>query len=467
MKIVMFSINPIYQGFVTGGASKHLFHISKYLGASGHEVIILCTKGESQSEPFSWQPNVKVIPILNFKQPFPGPYNISPGDLAYIAETVSAYLSKADRFYMHDGELLLPFLHNDIPTVISYRDNTYPESILGSFISAADAIIAVSDYSASVLSATMGRLFPDIQGRIKVINNGIDPGQFYEKSYKELLPLIPIDPIADRIILHPHRPERGKGLLETIEVVKLLVNKYQIRNLKVLIPEWLPGMSSNEDEEFYRNIQTKLKDNGLEKNFIFHKWLSQDMMPAYYSLGDLTLSLGYFIEAFGNVAYESLACKTPSIVAKVEVHRTNLPDDLIHKVDYGDYEATAKIAAEILSSQRRVSDVYRQKVLSRFAYKHQMEAYEDIILNCKKQSKIPYKPIEINQRTIFSLAPWCYISQFGIYHDYKNEYLKDSVLRKLLDNRLKEISFSEVKSGGGDWKMLMNWYKQTYLIPAR
>jgi len=191
------------------------------------------------------------------------------------------------------------------------------------------------------------------------------------------------------------------------------------------------------------------------------------MMPAYYSLGDLTLSLGYFIEAFGNVAYESLACKTPSIVAKVEVHRTNLPDDLIHKVDYGDYEATAKIAAEILSSQRRVSDVYRQKVLSRFAYKHQMEAYEDIILNCKKQSKIPYKPIEINQRTIFSLAPWCYISQFGIYHDYKNEYLKDSVLRKLLDNRLKEISFSEVKSGGGDWKMLMNWYKQTYLIPAR
>jgi len=464
MKIVMFSINPIYPGFVTGGASKHLFHISKYLGAAGHKVTILCTKGESQIDPFIWQPGVQVKPVLRFKQPFPSPYNISPGALANIAETVSFHLKNADRFYMHDGELLLPFLHHDIPTVISYRDNTYPESILGSFISAADSIIAVSDYSAAVLKATSGRLFPDLSSRIKVINNGIDSSQFDEKPYRELLTFLPADPSHDRIILHPHRPERGKGLLETIEVVKILIQKYQISNLKILVPEWLPDMASEEDVSFYQTIQAQLKNNDLEEHFIFHKWLSQDMMPAYYSLGNLTLSLGYFIEAFGNVAYESLACKTPSIVAKVGVHRTNLPDDLIHKVDYGDFQATAKIAAKILSSKRRVSDGDRTKVLACFSYHDQMEAYSDTIINCSKQHGLTYQPIEINEQTIFSLAPWCYISDMGIYHDYKNQYHNDPIMRRLLDRQVNQISLSGVEAEGGNWNMLLKWYNDTYLV---
>ncbi len=35
MKIVLFSINPLYPDKVTGGASKHLYHIARHLGELG------------------------------------------------------------------------------------------------------------------------------------------------------------------------------------------------------------------------------------------------------------------------------------------------------------------------------------------------------------------------------------------------------------------------------------------------
>lgn len=72
-------------------------------------------------------------------------------------------------------------------------------------------------------------------------------------------------------------------------------------------------------------------------------------MPAFYSLGRVTLCLGNFVETFGNVAYESLACNTPSIVARVGVHRTLLPDHLIDKVDYGDIDGAVDCVLSILA----------------------------------------------------------------------------------------------------------------------
>jgi len=82
---------------------------------------------------------------------------------------------------MHDGELLLPYLYRDIPTVTSFRDNFYPESILGSFLTQADAIIAVSDFSAEVIKASAGRVLPELKNRVHTVLNGIDT-QLYHPS---------------------------------------------------------------------------------------------------------------------------------------------------------------------------------------------------------------------------------------------------------------------------------------------
>ena len=72
-------------------------------------------------------------------------------------------------------------------------------------------------------------------------------------------------------------------------------------------------------------------------------------MPEYYSLGNLTLSIGNFIEAFGsNVGLESLSCGTPVIMSLVGGQRYTLPKNFIPKVPYNDLDKTTNIAKDIL-----------------------------------------------------------------------------------------------------------------------
>jgi hypothetical protein len=121
---------------------------------------------------------------------------------------------------MHDGEMLLPFLYQRVPTVSSFRDNYYPESILGTFLTQADAIIAVSDFSAEVIKASAGRVFPELKKRIHTVPNGIATQLYHAVDPTPVFHRYALDPSVHQIILHPHRPEAGKGLMQTIFVVK-------------------------------------------------------------------------------------------------------------------------------------------------------------------------------------------------------------------------------------------------------
>lgn len=465
MKITCFSINPIFADHVTGGASKHLLNLCRYLASHGHDIVILATQAATGQEPFQISEHIKVKPVLPFHQPFPQPYQVSPGDLAVIAEVISDTISNSDRFYIHDGELLLPFLYSNIPTVISYRDNYYPESILGSFISQADAIIAVSEFSASVLKASAGRAFPELIERINTVVNGIDTSKFHATDPTKFLEKFGIDPAKDQVMLHPHRPEVGKGLHETIQVTDILVNQYGFDQIKVLVPQWLSEMNGEVEDNFHRQILKELKDRHLESHFIFHPWLSQEQMPAYYSAGKLTLCLGNLVEAFGNVAYESLACGTPSLVARVGVHRSQLPDDLIDKVDYGDIETAAAKAASILHNRSRIEGEKLKRVISHFSIDKQLESYEAIIINASKQPALRFQPSNISPNTRFSLAPWCYHTKSGIYHDYRGEYSHSAELMTILEHSQTGIGLGEVIEAGADWDKLSEWYRQGYLIP--
>ena len=218
MKVVIFSINPIFPKLVTGGASKHLYHIASYLGQEGHRVEIVCAQAEGLQKAFNWAENVTVHPILPFHLPFPQPYAISGGELALIVDRLAEHLQSADRFYIHDGEFLLPDLYANIPTVISFRDNIYPESVLGSFIGRADDILCVSEFSAAVIAATAGRYYPGLTDRIHQVNNGIDYSVYKPVDTTALAQRLGVDPVNETILLHPHRPEPGKGLPETIRL---------------------------------------------------------------------------------------------------------------------------------------------------------------------------------------------------------------------------------------------------------
>jgi glycosyltransferase involved in cell wall biosynthesis len=465
MKIVVFSINPIFPDVITGGASKHLFHISRELGQQGHAVEILCAQSKSESTDFEWAENVHVESSLPFHLPFPQPYAVSGADLGLIIERVSQALQGADRFYIHDGEFLMPDVYVHIPTVTSFRDNIYPESVLGSFIGKADEVICISKFSAAVIRSTAGRFYPGLDERIHLVNNGIDFEMFKPVAVDALAERLGVDPRADIILLHPHRPEAGKGLPETIQVVDRLVHRHGLAQVKVLIPEWIDSMVSSEDASFYQQMTDLMNGLDVREHFIFIPWLAQEQMPALYSLGQVTLCLGNFVETFGNVAYESLACGTPSIVARVGVHRTLLTDELIAKVNFGDVEGAVACVLDILAESQPVQSAVFAYLHEHLDYHHQISTYAEVITRCEKREPLIFSYRELLPGQQYSLAPWCDIAGERIYHDFHGVYVHEPDLIGLLQAG---PTFSRVVAANQHipdqrWE---EWLARTLIVPV-
>lgn len=465
MKIVMFSINPLFPDKVTGGASRHLYHIAQKLGEMGHTVKVLCAHA-TDSAPFYWSRNVKVEPVLPFHLPFPQPYAISGADLSLIVSRLGSALTDADRFYMHDGEFLIGAVHARVPTVVSFRDNIYPESVLGTFLGQWDDVICVSAYSADVIRTTAGRFYSGFADRLHQINNGIDLSVFRPVDPGALQQQLHIDPHNHRLLLHPHRPEPGKGLPETIRLVDRMVNQDHWTDLSVIVPEWIPDMQSRDDTGFYAEMTQLMDELGVREYFKFIPWIKPAWMPALYSLAEVTLCLGNIVEAFGNVAYESLACGTPSLVSRVGVHRTLLPDDLIDKVDFGSTNQAVKTVEQILRTRRKTPKAtlaYMEKELN---FDHQIEAYAEIILNCEKRASLEYQLPQVDGQTRYRLAPWCYTRGDEIFHDFRGGFETSAELIAML-NQSSYLTRDAALQQGIDQVVWQDWIDKTYIVQQR
>lgn len=466
MNIVMFSINPLFPDFVMGGAPKHLKNIAIHLGELGHDVVILCTQVPNSRVEFDWHERVRVKPILRFKQPFPQPYEIPAYEMANILQIVGDHLRHADRFYMHDGEFLFPYAYYNVPTVISLRDNVYPETLLGGFLSQGDKLILISEYSRRYFQHTVGRFFPDFSERVEVIHNGIDWGKFKPVQPGRILDILAIQPGQRPILLHPHRPEESKGIRQTIMLVDALVHQHGVTDILALAPKWLDVQLTAELREFYDSIESMIETRGLRNNFLFHEWIPQDLMPEYYSLGSVTVSLGYFSESFGNAVYESLGCGTPSIAARVSTHRELMPDELLDKVDFGDIDAAALKAARIIREGRRTSPAAMAYLHQDYAIDRQMARYAGVILSARKTNPPTYAHPLSDENTHYHLAPWCYVSRQGIYHDFKAAYLADKVLALTLDLHPGGFSKTDALTTGLDSDTFIRYCAEGYLVPV-
>lgn len=466
MKITMFSINPLFEGVIMGGAPKHLQSVAIYMGEQGHDITILCTRTKDNTQPFKWHDNVQVFPILPFKQPFPQPYAIQAYEFAEILQAVGDKLNTADRFYMHDGEFLFPYAYQNIPTVVSLRDNVYPETIHGGYLFQADRMILISEYSKNFYLATVGRFFEDFHKRIDVIHNGLDWQKFRYTEPDEILEYIPFDPSEHTVILHPHRPEPSKGIMQTIAVVDLLVNRYGIKNIKTLIPRWLDVQLSTELREFYDDVESEINERGLRDHIVLHGWIPQELMPQYYSLGAVTFSLGHFAESFGNAVYESLGCGTPSIAARISTHRELLPEPLIDKVDFNDIEAAAEIARDIILDGRRTSAETLAYLRTHYSVDRQREAYAQSILNAKVAPPMHYQHPTLTPETSYALAPWCYQNDKGkIYHDFRADYVDMGILGALLEAHPQGVTLKQALANNITELDFMNWYREGYIYP--
>lgn len=468
MRIVMFSINPLFESQVMGGAPKHLQNIALHLGELGHDVRVICTTPpQGDAVPFQWHERVRVEPVLPFKQPFPQPYAVPVYDLAAIVQIMGDALADADRFYMHDGELLFPDLYQHVPTVISLRDNVYPETNHGSFLFQAHRMVLISDYSRRVVEATAGRFYPQLTQRITVIPNGLDWQRFKPTPPREILDYVRVNPETDDIILHPHRPEESKGIMQTIAVVDRLVNQYGMRTVKALIPKWLKTQLTPELREFYALVEHTIESRGLSDHIVLHEWIPQRLMPEYFSLGRVTFSLGHFVESFGNAVYESLGCGTPSIAARISTHRELLPDALLDKVDFDDADAAAAIAAQMIRERRRTSGKTLAYLHEHYSITRQLSDYANTILNAQIAPPLAYHAPHIHDDTPYPLAPWCYRAASGrVYHDFRAEYRSLGALDDALSAHPHGVSMNQASAHGIERAAFMELVRAGYLVPA-
>jgi glycosyltransferase involved in cell wall biosynthesis len=425
MNITAFSMTPLYPDRVMGGAQKQLHTVVMHLAGLGHTVNVVCTRATPAHQRFRWHQNATIHPIFAFKQPFPEPYATPIYNIANAIQALGDVLAQSDVFYSHDGGFIFPYVYQTIPTVTSLRSTLFSETLQSAFLFQGDDLIVISNHQRDTLLNTVGRFFPALAARTHVIYNGLNFDVFQPTDTHDVLSYLPqIDPQIHTIALFPHRPEAPKGIFDVIDVARRLVHDHHLPNLRVLVPRWIEDALSPDDRAFYEQLQGRIGQAGLSDHFVFHEWIPQALMPALYSLGDVTFAIGSYVETFGNVPYESLACGTPSIVARVGPARELLPERLIDKIDYGDTATAAAIAAEIIQQGRRTSDATLAYLKTHFQQADMTAAYADVILNATQRGPLPYVYRPLPQQ--FRPAPWVYQTDDGrYYHDFLATYQAD------------------------------------------
>lgn len=468
-KILIFSLGPVFKDYVHGGSQKVLREVSIHLGKQGNKVDIYCVEREDNKKPFKLSKNVQVFPILKFKQTFPSSYKTAPYNLWRIFEILDKQIKKHDIFYIHDADLNFYYLCNQkIPTIISLRDFLYPETLLGAFNFRRDKIIVNSLYILESLKYTIGNYLPKIKRRVELIENGINLNLFRKVKPKKIFNLIEgkINK-KDKIILFPHRPDPSKGIYQSLNVINKLKFNKKLSNIKLLIPRYIDEEVTKDLENHYQNIIKRAKELGISKSIIFHKWVPYELMPEYYSLGDLTLSVGNFIEAFGsNVGLESLACGTPVVMSLVGAQRYTLPEGIVYKVPYGDQQNIVDISYNILTRKTNLNYTkMREFIKSKFSHNKMLKRYEKVIVDAKIMSplKINFLNLNVNKDSLI-VAPWAYLTKFGTYSDYEYKYHKISKDLKNLLNKDIKFSLQKIKNVGLKKEILGLYEKGIFVI---
>ena len=461
-KIAVFSMTPLFPDFAMGGGQAQLKKVALHLGELGHRLTILSTRRDGSMTPFKWHDNVEIRPVLRFKQPYPEPYFTPIYHIANAMRYMGDAIAEADIHYSHDGGLIFPRVYQAKPTVVSLRSIIYPETMQAAFLFQGDEWILPSEHTRASYEAAVSQFAPEVRQRMRAIHNGFDWDVFRYTPPSTIFEVIPADIAEHPVMLFPHRPDINKGIYQVLQVVQRLVRDRGWQRLRVLVPRWLDADSDPLNRDYYDKLQRRINEAGLNDVFVFHDWISEALLPQYYSLADVTMCIGHCVETFGNTPFESLGCGTLPIVSRVAAYRDLLPAEHIDRVDYGDIEAAAARAHAILSERRRASAATLQCLRAEFSLAAMVNQFADVILKAEKKPPLQYRLPKISGETKYKLAPWCAISQArGIYHDFLVRYQQDEELIRLAKDQPDGFAGAEV-----DAARLHTWLDDGYVVPV-
>jgi glycosyltransferase involved in cell wall biosynthesis len=381
---------------------------------------------------------VTVRPVLRFKPTYPEPYESAPYHLADIITTLAEAARDHDRFYIHDAELLFPFVHEDVATTVAVQDFVYPTTLAGALPFRGDHLVVTSPYVRRCVDAVFDRFRPLPPDRVSVVCNGFDLDRMRRTESASLRREIGLagDDIA---VLYPHRPDPRKGAAEAVDTVLHVTERLPAAvaaRVRLVVPQWMDTEQDSDGAESYRQgyaaMVRRAADAGRPDLVHLHGWVPTARMPAYYSLGVASLCVGNFIEAFGNSSVESLLCGTPAIISRVGAQRTVLPDRLTHKIDHGDVKTAADILTAVIQGEAESHDAeIREYVATHYSLDAMVRGYADAILGTRSSAPLPaYVPPPAITR--LDIPPWCADLATGYYNDYHHGYVDDPRLRDVV-----------------------------------
>ena len=460
-RIAVFSMTPLFPEMVMGGGQAQLKKVALHLGELGHKLPILSTRREDSQAPFRWHENVEILPCLRFKQPYPEPYFTPLYHIANAMRAVGAAIDAADVHYSHDGGLIFPYVYQRKPTVISLRSIIYPETMQCAFLFQGDAWILPSEHTRDSYHAAVAPFAPAVSERMQAIHNGFDWDFFQYTPPKGIFEVIPRRLSEHPILLFPHRPEAAKGIYEVVQIARKLVYERDWRDLRVLVPRWLDADTAPANRDYYAKLRQTIHEAALDDIFYFHDWINEVHIAEYYSLADATLCIGSCVETFGNTVFESLGCGAPVIAARVATYRDLLPDEHIHRVDYGDMDAATDIADDLLRARQRAPAATLAYLRDNFSLEKMVARYADVIVNARKLPPLHYQVPRLDENTRYRLAPWCYVSAGrGIFHDFRSDYAQNKALLRIAEAKPDGFAGADV-----DAKSLYTWLDEGYVVP--
>ncbi len=183
--------------------------------------------------------------------------------------------------------------------------------------------------------------------KLSIINMGVNLTTFHHHDVAEARKVLGIKE-DERPIVFVGNIIREKGILELLEAYNTLKEKH--RNLSL----YLVG---NPKQEAFQNEVTGYIDNHQLQDVHIHRAVPQREVAIWMSVADLFV-LPSYMEGFGLVAVEAMACGTPVVGTKVGGLQVLLADDHGVVVEPENADSLANGMMKVLEDEE-----YRQKLV--------------------------------------------------------------------------------------------------------
>ena len=419
MKIAIFSLAPLHQKNIMGGSQKILHELATSLGEYGHEIKVWCSSSEHNQEKFVLGSS-NVYPYLFFRGKFPSPYQVPPINLVKSLKLIRKASEWADRIYLHADGMYHRDSFSDKKIIRSFHDFIYDEAIISSLSLAADATIVPSDYLKQCIEATLVLAKKKIIEPIIAVRNGLKINENLNSNKNNDLEGINL--------LFPHRPQTAKGIIQAIKIAVKLQNKIPQKKVNLLAPYFSKNTNNDDTSLSYEQI-VKIAENEKAKNILkLYQWASHDNMNDFYSLANVTLCPGNFVESFGLVPLESVVNHTPAVCSSVGGFRSYSDIPAIKLFPYGDIDTAVELILESLDISMDIFSYSKEIIYEKYSYSNMISMYEKIITN----NKVIKQKVIIKDKYQKKLAPWCSVEKDYIYNDYSSKRLYVKNLNSLM-----------------------------------